>query len=154
MPKTQGTRISEDWQPSDKDKLAAQKLGLTPGQTAWVRDRFVRHFTGPDAKRPVKKDWSRAWLNWIEGDVAAAKRAVRQEAMTGSTPIVAGTDLALWRIRMQGWMRNKFWPINAGPRPDEGGCYAPRVILREFGLEKKGAGPQVAAPAPNVEATP
>lgn len=28
-------------------------------------EKFVRHFTGADCKRPVRKDWQGTWLNWI-----------------------------------------------------------------------------------------
>lgn len=27
--------------------------------------KFFKHFTSPDAKKPVKKDWETAWINWI-----------------------------------------------------------------------------------------
>lgn len=40
-------------------------------------------------------------------------------------------DLAQWALRLRAWRKSggKFWPVNAGPRPDEPGCWAPAELL-------------------------
>lgn len=145
-----GTRLTDEWQPSDKDVLAVTlKYRLTPGQVIWIRDRFVDYFTGPDATRPVKKDWGRAFRNWCDTDAAKARRTIKQEQGC------AGESLDLWRLRMNGWLKGLAWPAFAGPKPNEEGNFIPRVIREEFGLlQKKEARPQVAARASVIDIDP
>jgi hypothetical protein len=60
-----GTRLPpEAILPPEWREMAFQRRSdIDPDQ---VFEQFKRYFTGPDAKQPVKKDWTRAWLNWIE----------------------------------------------------------------------------------------
>lgn len=148
MPKTNGTRLTATWQPSEQLGLSITlKYKVTAGQLAWMRDRFVDYFTCEDATRPVKKDWDRAFRNWCDTDAPKAKRTIKQESPIGEVA-VAAENLELWRLRLRGWQRNGQWPAFAGPKPNEQGHYIPRAIQEEFGLlKKKEAGPQVAAPA-------
>lgn len=129
-----GTRIEETWQVTGKSLAYAEALGLEPHQILWVRNRFVRHFTGADCKAPVKKDWHRAWVNWIEGDLWRARK-VRKEDVADAHRGQPDPN-SQWHVRMAGWLRSgkKFWPVNAGPSPDEKGCYVPREVLKEFGI--------------------
>jgi hypothetical protein len=130
--KKQGTRLSFDWQPTGKALMHAQALGLQPHQIQWVRNQFVRYFTGEDAARPVKKDWDRAFMNWVERDAHKARR-VRKEDIAEAHREQTNPNL-LWHLRMKGWLERKFWPAMAGPTPNEKGCAVPKEVLREFGL--------------------
>jgi hypothetical protein len=63
--KIRGTRLPvEAILPAEWREMAFQRRpDIDPDQ---VFESFKRYFTGPDARQPVKKDWARAWLNWIE----------------------------------------------------------------------------------------
>ena len=65
--KTRGTRLPSEAILPDEWRATAQERrpDLDPEQ---VFEKFKRYFTGPDAARPAKKDWNRAWLNWIDGE--------------------------------------------------------------------------------------
>lgn len=128
----QGTRLTLDWQPDGKAQLHAEALGLQPHQIQWVRNQFVRYFTGEDAARPVKKDWGRAFLNWVERDAYKARK-VRKDEIAETYRDRPDPNLH-WRLRLKGWTERKFWPAMAGPTPGERGCAAPKEVLREFGL--------------------
>lgn len=141
MARSAGTRLTDDWQPTEKDVLGVTlKYKVTPGQIAWMRGRFVDYFTGPDATRPVKKDWSRAFRNWCDTDAPKAKRAVRQEQEIG-----AARGPTNWRWVCGTFKKTGKW-YSSTPEPGYGGCECPLEILREFGLlQKKEGRPQVAA---------
>lgn len=43
-------------------------------------------------------------------------------------------DSGLWMARLRTWKGTggRLWPIDAGPRPDEAGCWAPKALLLEL----------------------
>ena len=129
--KKNGTRLSDDWQPTGKALMYVSTM-LQPHQIQWVRNRFVRHFTGPDAKAPVKKDWDRAWVNWVEGDLWRARKIRIEDVVEAHSE--QPNPNTIWHLRMKGWLGKKFWPAMAGPKPDERGCYVPKEVLKDYGL--------------------
>lgn len=63
-----GTRLAPDWTPSENNFANAAKLNLTRAETLQSAEHFCRYFHGPDATRPVKKDWNGAFDNWVARD--------------------------------------------------------------------------------------
>ena len=35
-----------------------------------------------------------------------------------------------WPLRLQGWLKSRFWLPDWGPKPNEPGCYAPLALLQ------------------------
>ncbi len=60
-----GTRLASDWKPSEETRNHGRKLNLTDDELGSVVTEFREYFTGPDATRPVKKDWDGACCRWI-----------------------------------------------------------------------------------------
>lgn len=65
--KERGTRFPKDAVLTEEWRQICQerKPHLDPN---FVFEKFKRYFTGPDASKPVKRDWARAWMNWIDGE--------------------------------------------------------------------------------------
>jgi hypothetical protein len=55
-----GTRISEDWEPTDADRDFARKLGLDPDR---VRAEFVDYWRAVAGRAGLKLDWSATFRN-------------------------------------------------------------------------------------------
>lgn len=61
-----GTRLTEDWWPPDA--WVYEAVGKRPELKPEIRthiQEFRNYFTGPDATRPVKKDWRAAFRIWM-----------------------------------------------------------------------------------------
>lgn len=76
-PAPKGTRLANDWQPSEADFAYARELGYTDAEIAAECSEFREYFISPDAKRPVKKDWPSALKRWLRENTSRrfAKRA-------------------------------------------------------------------------------
>jgi hypothetical protein len=77
--------------------------------------------------KPAYADWRMpaTWLNgegWLDQPDAKAN---------GTAPELSGD--ALWRWRVEGYVKRKFWKPDWGSLPGPG-CSAPPAILQEFGL--------------------
>jgi hypothetical protein len=58
-----GTRLSEDWQPSEADKdFAGQLLGA--GRVGPEAEHFRDYYLAAPGERGVKVDWPATWHNW------------------------------------------------------------------------------------------
>lgn len=124
---TKGTRISHDFKPSHDSLEFCKRLDLQGHQVEWLRTKFVDYFTGPDASRPVKKDWDRAFRNWAERDAWRARKIVAAEIYAD-----VRTDEPLWRARLDGWQRKRFWMDSWGERPGKPGCMVPKHLLKQL----------------------
>lgn len=64
-----------------------------------------------------------------------AKKDARTRARPGP---VSAQDASQWRARLAGWVKSGFWPVMAGPKPDEPGCDVPPQLLAEYrkGIQK------------------
>lgn len=70
-PKDRGTRLPNDFViPKDWRDWVKTAHGLQDGQIDWLATGFVRYWTGPDARNPMKKDWLRTWQNNVDSRVA------------------------------------------------------------------------------------
>lgn len=68
--RARGSRLANDWKPSEANYTNAEKLNLTRDETDAIAEQFKRYFLGPDATKPVKKDWYGAFDNWVARDAA------------------------------------------------------------------------------------
>lgn len=73
--RARGTRLPEDWQPSETDRKFAVANGIDPD---WLRDEFVDFWTNVPGARGLKLNWSKTWNT-------------RVRALTGSKkPFIGG----------------------------------------------------------------
>ncbi len=126
---SRGSRLAEDWKPSDANVEFAKDRGFSAIQIVDVARQFVRYWTGPDARSPAKKDWDRTWENWVERE-AQRPGALRKPAASDDDPNfgVRSPNALEFELGYKSWLRSKIWPINLGPKPDEPGCYLPVEI--------------------------
>lgn len=62
------SRISEDWQPNDRDKAYAGELGLTPSQIEKTAENFRDYWLSVGTAKALKVDWSATWRMWCRRD--------------------------------------------------------------------------------------
>jgi hypothetical protein len=70
-PATRGTRwpadqvVSEEWR--QEGAAIRAEAGLPPVDVSLEADKFVDHWISENRPTGVKRDWRRAWRNWIRG---------------------------------------------------------------------------------------
>lgn len=67
--KSKGERLAGDWKANGKFSEWAKSKGYDGIQIQGQEERFLRYWTGPDCKNPLKRDWYRAWQNWLDADI-------------------------------------------------------------------------------------
>ncbi|MCA6264427.1 MAG: helix-turn-helix domain-containing protein [Phenylobacterium sp.] len=60
-----GTRLSEDWIPSEADRQKAEAEGLTEREIERAATEFRNYWCSRPGQGGVKLDWSRTWHNWV-----------------------------------------------------------------------------------------
>lgn len=130
-PKREATRISADWQPTDEMRDYARNKGMMDPTIDGEVVKFVRYFTSADAKEPAKKDWYRAWCNWID-------RALERKPSNGNgahAPADMGggiikSDLDWeWKMKLY-YGPKRIWQGAWGPKPGEPHCEVPAKFIR------------------------
>lgn len=64
-----GTRLSEDWTPSEDDVEFARERGLDPTEIQNEADRFRDYWIAKAGAQATKLDWAATWRNWIRLEV-------------------------------------------------------------------------------------
>ncbi len=131
--KARGTRIPDDWYPDDEMSKYSISKGLSQSDIDSEVTKFIRYFTGPDAKQPVKKDWYRTWCNWI--DKAAESKPSRNGNghSNGNGHTQFGSPEVNWAVRVEGFRQRNFWVSTWGPKPGEPHCKVPAEFLAPVG---------------------
>lgn len=65
MQNKRGTRLKDDWQPSQADLQHAFKKGLTDDTTREQAERFRDYWISKAGAGGVKLDWAATWRTWI-----------------------------------------------------------------------------------------
>lgn len=74
-PKKIATRLAEDWQPDEKFRLEAIRLGLPKARVDDVAERFRDwSLSSPNG---VKLNWLAAWRNWVKSELERPASAAR-----------------------------------------------------------------------------
>lgn len=63
-----GSRLADDWQPSDSDLDFAKSLGLAPEA---VLDQFTDYWHAKAGPMAFKLDWHATWRNWCRKEAAS-----------------------------------------------------------------------------------
>lgn len=64
-PHRRGSRISDEWEPSQADRLFAEGRGFSDGQIDDMAARFLNHFLSAPGAKGLKSNWSATWRNWV-----------------------------------------------------------------------------------------
>ncbi|MCC4240359.1 hypothetical protein [Thalassospira povalilytica] len=64
-----GSRIPDDWLPSEPGQQYAASLGMTPQEIRHERDKFYDFWIAKPGKDGRKLDWDATWRNWIRRSV-------------------------------------------------------------------------------------
>lgn len=88
-----GSRLGKDWKPSEKNHTCGASLNLITSEIEHEADAFRDYFHGPDAAKPIKKDWDGAFNNWLRRSAAEIIRR-RGWGKTGSNNADRGSILA------------------------------------------------------------
>jgi hypothetical protein len=102
-----GTRLPDDWQPSEQCIAYALDHGMTRDRMMIEAEKFRNYWTAKSGHHAVKRDWGATWRNWIlkaletrnvtrnyDGRAYPAARS----APTGANAILAGMGRVARRI--------------------------------------------------------
>jgi hypothetical protein len=64
-----GTRIKDDWKPTEKDINFATKKGFTHDQTEQLAEHFHNHYTQATGKGSTSLNWEAKWRTWVANDI-------------------------------------------------------------------------------------
>lgn len=70
-----GSRLPDDWTPSDDDVAFAVSHGLDRATIDREALKFRNHWTSKTGKDASKRNWSRTWQNWILSDYGPKGKA-------------------------------------------------------------------------------
>jgi hypothetical protein len=73
-----GTRLPEDWRPSDDDCGFATGCGL---DVAMVLPKFLDYWRSKAGASGMKLDWSATWRNWCRSDAESGRNSLKTEAV-------------------------------------------------------------------------
>lgn len=96
-----GTRLPEDWEPSEAECAWAHEAGLTLEEIPVVAATFRDYWISVPGKAGVKLKWDATWRNWVRREVqnprrrsstedvfaAAERRAIEAERMMTPDPL-------------------------------------------------------------------
>ena len=119
-----GSRLPEDWQPSDEDRSFAAPFVDVAATAAVFRD----YWHGVAGAKGRKLDWPGTWRNWVRREAANARPPPK---VNGFAKPDAQTlpPSEPWEQRMYGWGKAKFWQSTWGPKPGESGCRVPANLI-------------------------
>ena len=78
-----GAVLSDAWRAVIHDR----RSDLDPDQ---VFEKFKLYYTSEDARKPLKRDWDRAWLNWILGERSNGSASNRPQGQNTGGKLAAG----------------------------------------------------------------
>ena len=105
-----GTRLPENWQPSEPCIAYAIDRGMTRDRVAIEAEKFKNYWTAKSGAGATKRDWSATWSNWIitameRGYGPASNQGQRpgtystpRRASTGADAVLAGMGRIAKRI--------------------------------------------------------
>lgn len=115
-PKAEATRLPSDWRAPAEYRDYADKIGISNERIDAMEIKFVRYWTGPDAKVPAKKDWFRTWCNWVDNEAERAGSNGGARAVSPQGHVVqSGPD---WASREKMFYEKGIWLGSWDEQPD------------------------------------
>lgn len=92
--RARGTRLTDDWKPSESNIVFCLQEGLTEDDAAHIGDCFRDYWIGVAGAKGVKRDWDGTWRNWVrrEKQSSGGKPGSKRQEPSG---LVAATLRAL-----------------------------------------------------------
>ncbi|WP_298966185.1 DUF1376 domain-containing protein [uncultured Roseibium sp.] len=84
-----GTRLPENWTPSEKNIQDAQALSLTTDEVRHEADKFRDYWIGASGQNAIKRDWDATWRNWCR---KAAERKPSRSYQQPQNPLAQAFD--------------------------------------------------------------
>jgi hypothetical protein len=63
--KSEGTRLSQDWELSEKNLEHAKSKGMTTARANADAEKFKNHWLSKSGDTAIKVDWDAAWRMWV-----------------------------------------------------------------------------------------
>jgi hypothetical protein len=82
--RAKGTRLSEDWEPSERDIEYARQLGMPNPMIQRDALKFKNHWLGTPGTKGEKLDWHRTWQTWCIRSMEYAATNQNARAQNGS----------------------------------------------------------------------
>lgn len=79
-----GSRLSEEWSPSENDLAYARNLGMPEPMITREVEKFKNYWLSASGKSAIKVDWNRAFRNWSIKSVEYAAADHKRHAGTRS----------------------------------------------------------------------
>lgn len=121
-----GSRLPEDWQPSEEDRAFAGDFDIDMEATASV---FRDYWHGVAGAKGRKADWAGTWRNWVRREAASKKPSARAYPPPNPTPTTRPDDDVQWSARLRNYKPGGVWSWGWGPRPEDGGDHVPPTVL-------------------------
>jgi hypothetical protein len=120
--KPEASRLPPDWvAPAEYRDYASQK-GVSNERIDQIQVRFVRYWTGADAKDPAKKDWFRTWQNWIDKETErAGTNGGGNGNGNGAARAAEPQGQIDWAHREKMYQEKGIWLSGWDEKPDEPG---------------------------------
>lgn len=75
-----GTRIADDWEPSEADRQFATDLGMSSQAVQFEADKFKDFWISKSGGSATKQDWAATWRYWIRNNRAKTTGPPRKTA--------------------------------------------------------------------------
>jgi hypothetical protein len=86
---TKGTRLPDDWQPSECSIAFARDRGMARERIATEAEKFRNYWTAKSGSGACKRDWAACWRNWI---INATERGYGPPSYRGPRPRTDSTS--------------------------------------------------------------
>ena len=95
-----GTRLSDEWQPSEQDIAYALDRGMTRERIATEAEKFKNYWTAKTGQGATKINWHSTWRNWVLTSVerrhgTASNHRDGSRAHRAAGPAPTGADAVL-----------------------------------------------------------
>lgn len=99
MQNKRGTRLKDDWEPSQADLHHAFKKGLSDDTTREQAERFRDYWISKAGAGGVKLDWPATWRNWIGSYCERQAKGGSQRPTANRSQPLSRADIAIRRIK-------------------------------------------------------
>lgn len=130
--KKSGSRLPEDWRPSETDAAYARSQGVPEAEIWREGERFRDFWLGKPGQGGVKLDWSATWRNWIRSTCDRKGWKPSELPLNGASPHpTPPKDERDAEGRLNVGRERQMWPRPRwGPAPGEAGCTIPPHLIK------------------------
>lgn len=124
-----GTRLAEDWVPTEEWLRHATQPGMLRRDEAMRQaQRFRDYWLSVAGARGLKLDWFATWRTWISKECERLGRSPVAAAGPSATDPAAFTR-ETWAAILKAYRRSNNWNPEHGPMPGRLRCLAPSDLI-------------------------